>query len=116
MKTIPASERNDPEASMSRHRLPPLRMDPEAFREAGRELVDAIADFLSGLPNRPVNRNESADDVRAAFDAIARLPEEGADARTIIRSATDLLFEHSLFNGHPRFFGYVTPRLLQSGC
>lgn len=25
-----------------------------------------------------------------------------------MRGAADLLFDHSLFNGHPRFWGYIT--------
>jgi aromatic-L-amino-acid decarboxylase len=32
----------------------------------------------------------------------------GASAGELLRRAADLLFEHSLFNGHPRFFGYIT--------
>ena len=28
--------------------------------------------------------------------------------RALLERATELLFEHSLFNGHPRFFGYIT--------
>ena len=27
---------------------------------------------------------------------------------TLLDDAADLLFDHSLFNGHPRFFGYIT--------
>ena len=36
------------------------------------------------------------------------LPEEGTDAATLLASTAEQLFEHSLFNGHPRFFGYIT--------
>jgi glutamate/tyrosine decarboxylase-like PLP-dependent enzyme len=46
--------------------------------------------------------------VQAALDASAPLPEEGADAASLLARTTRLLFEHSLFNGHPRFFGYIT--------
>ena len=38
-----------------------------------------------------------------------RLPATGtADAGTLLSDTARLLFHHSLFNGHPRFFGYVT--------
>src|SRR5574339_17965 len=42
------------------------------------------------------------------FRAGQPLPEDGCDARTLVEDAAHLLFQHSLFNGHPRFFGYVT--------
>ena len=34
--------------------------------------------------------------------------KEGADAGPLLDRAADLLFDHSLFNGHPRFWGYIT--------
>ena len=33
---------------------------------------------------------------------------KGEDAGDLLNCATDLLFEHSLLNGHPRFCGYIT--------
>jgi glutamate/tyrosine decarboxylase-like PLP-dependent enzyme len=36
------------------------------------------------------------------------LPSEGIDAATLLTSTARQLFEHSLFNGHPKFFGYIT--------
>ncbi len=36
------------------------------------------------------------------------LPAEGADPATVLAEATRLVLEHSTFNGHPRFFGYIT--------
>ena len=37
------------------------------------------------------------------------LPEDGrCDPAALLERTADLLFEHSLFNGHPRFFGYIT--------
>ena len=38
----------------------------------------------------------------------ARLPQHGADPALLLNRAADLLFDHSLFNGHPRFWGYIT--------
>ena len=32
----------------------------------------------------------------------------GKASGELLRSASELLFDHSLFNGHPRFFGYIT--------
>lgn len=86
----------------------PIALDSESFRQSGHELVDAIADFLSSLPERPVNRDESPEAVRRLIDGDAPLPAEGVEAGPLLRQATEVLFEHSLFNGHPRFLGYVT--------
>jgi glutamate/tyrosine decarboxylase-like PLP-dependent enzyme len=70
--------------------------------------VDRIADFLGSIRARPVTHAETPEEIRAALGAAHGLPEEGQDAGTLLRNATDLLLEHSLFNGHPRFYGYVT--------
>jgi glutamate/tyrosine decarboxylase-like PLP-dependent enzyme len=82
-------------------------MSPEEFRAAGHELVDAIAEFLGSLPGRPVNRNETPAEIRSVLPA-GGLPEESADPRELLRETVPVLVEHSLFNGHPRFFGYIT--------
>src|SRR5262249_29122935 len=55
-----------------------------------------------------VTRAESTEEVRAAVSAKRALPEEGQDPQSLLRNAAALLFEHSLFNGHPRFYGYIT--------
>ena len=85
-----------------------LDMDGETFRSIGHRLVDQIGDFLEALPNRPVTPAESPETVRSLLDAGRKLPEYGADASELVSSAADLLFAHSLFNGHPRFLGYIT--------
>jgi aromatic-L-amino-acid/L-tryptophan decarboxylase len=83
-------------------------MDASAFRTLGHQLVDRVAELLETLPQRPVTRNESPSAVRDALDVTGPLPEEGTDAGPLLDRAARLLFDHSLFNGHPRFFGYIT--------
>ena len=90
------------------HREAPLRMDAEEFRRAGHALVDSIATFLESLPERPVTHGESPEEIRSALDAAAHLPDAGCDAAELLHDAARLLYEHSLLNGHPRFFGYIT--------
>jgi aromatic-L-amino-acid/L-tryptophan decarboxylase len=89
-------------------RSAPLRMDPDEFRRVGHELVESVASLLGSLPSRPVTPNESPSDVQTLIAADAPLPEHGTDAGALLRSTASLLFDHSLFNGHPRFFGYIT--------
>jgi len=86
----------------------PLAMHPEEFRRVGHALVDTVASFLGSLPARPVTRAESPTAIRALLGATRSLPDAGAEAEGLVRAAADVLFEHSLFNGHPRFFGYIT--------
>jgi aromatic-L-amino-acid decarboxylase len=86
----------------------PLAMNPEEFRRLGHALVDAVTSFLASLPERAVTTAESPAAVRALLDAERSLPQGGTDAGELLRATADLLFEHSLFNGHPRFFGYIT--------
>jgi aromatic-L-amino-acid/L-tryptophan decarboxylase len=89
-------------------RRAPLDMDAAEFREAGYQLVDRISEFLASLGKRPVNPGESPARVREALGSDRPLPQQGADTSLLLNRAADLLFDHSLFNGHPRFLGYIT--------
>ena len=89
-------------------RVSPLEMGSEEFRELGYKLIDRIAGFLDSLPERKVTPGESPANVRDALGAQRSLPQHGAEPALLLNHAADLLFEHSLFNGHPRFWGYVT--------
>jgi glutamate/tyrosine decarboxylase-like PLP-dependent enzyme len=89
-------------------RTAPLNMGAAEFRAAGHALIDQIADWLAEMPDGPVTHDETQADVRRALRADRKLPESGADAGELVAAAAQLLFRHSLFNGHPRFFGYIT--------
>jgi aromatic-L-amino-acid/L-tryptophan decarboxylase len=99
-RTTPEMERK------TRHS--PLEMDSAQFRVAGHQLVDRIADLLGSLADRSVNPAESPKVVREILDGDRPLPRQGEDANVLLKRAADLLFDHSLFNGHPRFWGYIT--------
>src|SRR5207244_801025 len=77
-------------------------------RSLGHRLVDQIAGFLESVPSRPVNTDESPSALRRAFDLDSALPEHGVDPGPLLERTAQLLFDHSLLNGHPRFFGYIT--------
>ncbi len=91
-----------------RVRTTPLDMSAAAFRAAGHDLVNRIADWLEQMPAGPVMHDDAPSVVRRAIDAERGLPEHGREAGPLLDHAAQLLFRHSLFNGHPRFFGYVT--------
>lgn len=90
-----------------RYRIAPLEMTPSEFRKVGRQLVERIGEFLCTLPDRPVVPNESPQVIREAL-GMGSLPEQGAEAKDLLEEAANLLFEHSTFNGHPRFWGVIT--------
>jgi aromatic-L-amino-acid decarboxylase len=83
-------------------------MAPEEFRALGHQLVDRIAAHMARMPEGPVKPGETSAEVRGALNAERGLPEIGADAGAVLETAANLLFDHSLFNGHPKFFGYIT--------
>lgn len=89
------------------NRIAPIEMSSDDFRAAGHGLIDAIADFLTSLPERPVGPGETPAEVRRVLGN-APLPEEGTSLHQLLEETANLMFEHSLFNGHPRFWGYIT--------
>jgi aromatic-L-amino-acid decarboxylase len=95
-------------AAAAAPRRAPLAMDPAQFRALGHRLVDRIAERLAAIPDGPVCRGETAPEIRSALGLGGPLPQDGADPEALLEHATRVLFEHSLLNGHPRFFGYIT--------
>ena len=85
----------------------PLEMRPEEFRALGYRLVGQVAEFLGSLPRRRVSPGESPRQIRAVLGD-SPLPERGTAPELLLEEAVGLLMEHSLFNGHPRFMGFIT--------
>jgi glutamate/tyrosine decarboxylase-like PLP-dependent enzyme len=101
------SSRQTEKMKNQRNRFAPLEISSDEFRTLGYLMVDRIADFLASLPERPVTPGESPKTVREALDARS-VPEQGIQPQRLLEETADLLFNHSLFNGHPRFWGYIT--------
>lgn len=91
----------------SRHRDAPIDITPEEFRRLGHDLVDRVADLLATMRDRPVTRGETPASVRALIGE-GTLPDRGAPAEEVLEHAARVLIGHSLFNGHPRFWGFIT--------
>lgn len=85
----------------------PIDIDAAEFRRLGHDLVDRIAELLETLPDRRVTAGLAPADVRALIGD-GPLPEHGESPGEIIDHATRVLAGHSLFNGHPRFWGFIT--------
>jgi len=91
-----------------RNRRAPLDLPPHQFRALGHQLVDQIADFLGSLPSRKVTPCEPVQAVRELIDFNRPLPQQGSEPGPVLAWIAEQLFDHSLHNGHPRFWGYVT--------
>ncbi|HEY4323029.1 MAG TPA: aspartate aminotransferase family protein [Mucilaginibacter sp.] len=92
---------------MPANRVTPIEMGKEEFRNIGYELVDRIANFINTIEDKPVTTGESSKQLQQ-LTGNEGLPENGIAAEKILSRATDLLFDHSLLNGHPKFSGYIT--------
>ncbi len=101
------STTQDHVAAVSDRRDASLEMDPAQFRAAGHALVDRIAALLASLSDRPVAPHTTPSAIRALLGD-GRLPETGDDPAKLLNDAASVLFDNSTFNGHPRFFGYIT--------
>ena len=86
----------------------PLAMDASTFKQLGHALVDQLADLIALVPSRPVTPGTRPSVVRQALNLDGPLPEQGTAPGPMLEETARLLFEYSLFNGHPRFFGYIT--------
>ena len=88
-------------------RITPLEVNSENFRRMGYQLVDRIADYLSSLPDLPLTKGESPKTIRQVLGS-NHFPDQGSDPGILLKEAADLIFQHSLFNGHRQFYGYIT--------
>jgi aromatic-L-amino-acid/L-tryptophan decarboxylase len=85
----------------------PVEMKPEDFRKTGYKVVDKIADFLESLPHKPVSPGKTIPEIKKILGNNT-LPLNGISSDKILEEAADLLFDFTTFNGHPKFFGYIT--------
>ena len=86
----------------------PIAIDPSTFKAIGHRLVEDVAELMASVPARPVTADRTPASVREALDLNGPLPESGTDPSSLLAGTARALFDHSLFNAHPRFFGYIT--------
>ncbi|MFN3969476.1 pyridoxal phosphate-dependent decarboxylase family protein [Flavobacterium sp.] len=92
---------------MSDNRNSPIEISQDEFKAIGYQLVDTIAQFITTIAEKPVTTGETPKQILQLLGNDS-LPENGASASEIMTRSSDLLLNHSLFNGHPKFFGYIT--------
>jgi glutamate/tyrosine decarboxylase-like PLP-dependent enzyme len=88
-------------------RLSPIEIDKEEFKKVGYQLIDTISNFIDTIGERNVTTGETPKEIQELLGNDS-LPEHGTPVDELFTYASDLLINHSLFNGHPKFFGYIT--------
>lgn len=89
-------------------RIDKVNIPSDTFRELGHALVDQIAGLFERLPTAPVTAATNDEKIREMLQALNPASDNGQDAGPLLEKTTRLLFDHSLFNGHPKFWGYIT--------
>ncbi|MEP6683044.1 MAG: aminotransferase class V-fold PLP-dependent enzyme [Parafilimonas sp.] len=97
------------------NRKPTIKIDKDDFKKIGYSLIDTIADFYDTINNKPVTTAETPKQIQSILGN-ASLPENGTSVQELIAKTSELLLNHSLLNGHPKFFGYITSSPTQIGA
>jgi glutamate/tyrosine decarboxylase-like PLP-dependent enzyme len=84
-----------------------IEINKTDFRKIGYELIDTISDFFDEISEKPVTINQSPKELQKVLGN-SSLPENGLAADELVAATSKLLLDHSLFNGHPKFFGFIT--------
>ncbi len=92
---------------MTVQRQSPIEMSKEEFRKAGYQLIDVISDFIDTIRDKKVTTGDSPNQIQQRI-GMCTLPENSTPAEALLARAVELLFNHSLYNGHPKFMGYIT--------
>ena len=90
-----------------KERQSPHGLSVDEYRRLGHILVDQTADLLASIPDQKLKGSCDPETVWEALGDTA-IPEQGEDAEVVLSEAVSLMSEHSLFNGHPKFWGYIT--------
>src|SRR5688500_17863257 len=83
-----------------------LDWDPARGQALGQAVVGIWAELLARLPELPVSRAFRASELREALPL--EIAEQGLDDEEIVERLRTLVFEGSIYPGHPGFFAYIS--------
>ncbi|MBP6759889.1 MAG: aspartate aminotransferase family protein [Flavobacterium sp.] len=92
---------------MKDNRETPITISKEEFKKIGYQLIETLSEFIDTIDEKPVTTGETPKQIQAVLGN-ASLPENGTSVSELFSKTSDLLLNHSLLNGHPKFFGYIT--------
>lgn len=92
---------------MKDNRETPITISKEEFKKIGYQLIESLSDFIDTIDEKPVTTGETPKQIQTILGN-ASLPEHGTSVSELFSKTSDLLLNHSLLNGHPKFFGYIT--------
>jgi glutamate/tyrosine decarboxylase-like PLP-dependent enzyme len=92
---------------MIENRDNPIEINKEEFQKIGYQLIDRIAGFIDSIDKKQVTITKTPSELQKILGDTP-LPENGTPSSELLSKTTDLLFNNSLLNGHPKFLGYIT--------
>ena len=92
---------------MKDNRETPITISNDEFKKIGHQLIETLSDFIDTIDEKRVTTGETPKQIQTVLGN-ASLPEHGTSVSELFTKTSDLLLNHSLLNGHPKFFGYIT--------
>jgi glutamate/tyrosine decarboxylase-like PLP-dependent enzyme len=86
--------------------VPDLDWSPERARVLGEGALALWTELLASLRSLPVDRGRRSDEVRAGL--VREVPEEPLTTDELLAELRRLVFDYSMYPGHPGFMAYVT--------
>lgn len=83
-----------------------LDWDSKRARELGEHALDIWTELLERLPTLPVSRGKTQAEVAEAVSL--PIPEAPTPMGDLVEHLRELVLEHSMYPGHPRFYAYIT--------
>ena len=92
---------------MSQRNKSSINLSESDFESIGKTLVENLATFLKEMPEGGVTSGKTPNQIKKLLGD-RTFPSDSIRSEEIIARATELLSKESLFNGHPKFMGYIT--------